>query len=1669
MAERGAVLGNMIIQMDLDNMDFIKSLSSAQRATKQAMKEMQASLGIVKRYGSNIDKLEQQEKSLGRVLKTMSSEQEQLNKKYQEAVKTSGANSQQAQRYATKINDLTAKQAKYGNLLDDTKRKLVTARNSTEELTKSLDQQRKSTELEAGKLRVMGKENKALRVEQKGLSKELDLTTRILNKERSSLSQTTRAYGVNSNAVNQQKMRVKELELAQAKLQNRQKMLNSSLGRMKTNILGFNKSINGMHLGLASLGFGIVMRGSIQFNDQIQSMAALLDNGKISAAALKNQLSGLSKASMKWSSDYGISTEQINEGMSEIIKKGYTYNQTLGAMPSILDAAKASGDDFNTVMSNSTSILEQFDLKVASTSGTLKNTKRVTDTLTFVANETAAGFSDMGTAMEYVGPVAHGLNISLEQTAAAIGLLSNNGLEGEKAGTALRGMLSRLMKPSKKNVEAFDAMGISFRDFQKGALTLPDLLEKIKNNTQDMTKAERTALIAQGFGTEAQTGVNILVNQGADALRKLTKETKQASGYTNKLAKTMNNTAAANVHKFVESIKNLGVILGNTILPMINPVVTRITAFIQKLSEMPNVMKMVVGGIGTLIGTLLLLKGTVGVFNIATTIGAMFTNPVGIAVLAIEGAVLAIIGLTIGIKKLKDNWSSIGKWLSGVWIKTLGLVGISTDKARQSLLVIGNVVNKTGAFFVHTGQVIKTEFLDVMEATSERMKSIGGLISSSVVGAFGSISGKLSGIMQIIYNNTVGKVTNLFTGLLQAIKGNTDKLSEAILNLLPTVIGFFLGGIPRLIVLGSSIVKAIAEGLGMSSGELITKVTDTIVQTINNLSNALPKFIQIGTDMITSLIIGFSENIGKFADAFSKTVTEIADSIDKNLPSLMENVTSGITSIITSLLNSLPNVINNLSSVVTGLLNSFVTIITANLPMILEAIMGIVTQLVNAFTNLLPTIVTIGMKLVLTLLTTLINVAIGNIEMIVKLGTIILTTLVTSILKLLPSLVGVAVQLISTLIQGLVSALPALINGAIKIIMALVNALIQNLPIIIEAGLKIIMALINGIVQALPAIINAILTLITSLLNVIIQSLPLFIEMAFKIIMALVVGIIKNLPKIIWAILKLVGMIVITLIKSIPKLLKMGVQLIWAIIKGIISMDIALIKAVGKLLTNMRKAAVEKMILVKKGIIDKWNDIKESTKDRIGDMVKSVKEMPGRMLKAVKSGAGKLKQGFVDMWNGVLRGVSGVVNKLTSGINTVLDALGVAKKFQIPTANWGGKVGKEEKKKYKNGTGFHPGGQMIVNDAPTATHQEAVIYPNGRAIIPKGRNVQMFAPQGTQVIPAELTKNLFPHYKKGIMSKSFEKIKDFGSSVWSGTKAAASKVKDIATNAFDYALHPSKIVDKFVSFSGLGGLPLEIAKGSINKIKGYLKGFFSKHEADGGAEPPGSGVKRWASTVSRALAMNGLPTSSDYVNAWLRQIQSESGGNPKAVQGNIGDINNKTGDLAKGLVQVIGATFNAYKFPGHGNRLNGLDSLLAGIAYAKSRYGASGMLGVIGHGHGYANGGIVRNHQIAQIAEKNRPEAVIPLHPSKRSRAYELMSQVNRIIGVKKISSSVGNTNNGLGELLAATLEQNKLLRQLVAKDTNVYLDPDKMERKTSNMQGVRWSRDNYSDGGAPA
>lgn len=335
-------------------------------------------------------------------------------------------------------------------------------------------------------------------------------------------------------------------------------------------------------------GFGAATKKAADFQTQIGGIGPLLTNGGKLTAEYRNQLDQMSDSSKKWAKQYGVSTTEINNGLSEVVRKGYDANQTLGVMPAILDATKASGDGFNDVMNVTTEVISQFNLKGKDYNSTVKNATRVTDSLTYVANATSAGFTDLGLAMGYVGPVANSLGMDVEETASAIGILSDAGLGGEKAGTALRGALTRLLKPSKQNQEGFEKLGISVEDFKKGTLTLPEMLNKIKRNTEGWTDAQRTSAIALAFGTESQSAMNVLVGKGGDALKGLTKETYNANGATKEIAKSMNDLPANKAARFKESLNVLAITIGEKLLPTLTPLVEKATKIINKFSEMDD-------------------------------------------------------------------------------------------------------------------------------------------------------------------------------------------------------------------------------------------------------------------------------------------------------------------------------------------------------------------------------------------------------------------------------------------------------------------------------------------------------------------------------------------------------------------------------------------------------------------------------------------------------------------------------------------------------------------------------------------------------------------------------------------------------------------------------------------------------------------------------------------------------------------------------------------------------------------------------------------------------------------------------------------------------------------------------------------------------------------------
>ena len=428
-------------------------------------------------------------------------------------------------------------------------------------------------------------------------------------------------------------------------------------------------------------GLALSTKKAIDFESQMNTTKSLLADTIPTADELNSTTEKLGESSKGWAKQYGISTASINEGMQEIIKKGFDSNQTIAAMPSILDATKASGDDFNVVMNASTNILRQFGLDA-------KDTGRVTDSLTYVANKTSAGFSDMGLAMEYIGPVAHSLGMSVEETSAAIGLLSDNGISGEKAGTALRGALSKLLKPSKSNAKAMRELGFSVEEFQSGSLKLPDIIDRIKESTKGWTEAERSSAIARAFGVEAQTGMNALINQGGDALRNLTKETENARGYTKKLSNELSKSSKNGVERFKSSLEVLQINVGQKLLPLLTPAVEKVSKFIEWLDKAPESTKRLALGVGGFLALGYPFLNMIG--NASTGLGYLFKSGSKVANLFSKGLSLGKAG-----KEAAETGTQVAGMSGKIGRLKTALTGI-TGKAGLLKTALAGVTSPVG-------------------------------------------------------------------------------------------------------------------------------------------------------------------------------------------------------------------------------------------------------------------------------------------------------------------------------------------------------------------------------------------------------------------------------------------------------------------------------------------------------------------------------------------------------------------------------------------------------------------------------------------------------------------------------------------------------------------------------------------------------------------------------------------------------------------------------------------------------------------------------------------------------------------------------------------------------------------------------------------------------------
>ncbi|MED4860139.1 phage tail tape measure protein [Bacillus atrophaeus] len=550
---------------------------------------------------------------------------------------------------------------------------------------------------------------------------------------------------------------------------------------------------------------------------------------------------------------------------------------------------------------------------------------------------------------------------------------------------------------------------------------------------------------------------------------------------------------------------------------------------------------------------------------------------------------------------------------------------------------------------------------------------------------------------------------------------------------------------------------------------------------------------------------------------------------------------------------------------------------------------------------------------------------------------------------------------------------------------------------------------------------------------------------------------------------------------------------------------------------------------VKKSITKKQHDDTVSSAESQKDQVvkEAEKTHKGVVSEAKLQAAGHVKEvdwetgEVLGKWDTFVVDLAGVVNKITGGINTVLEFMHIP---TIPEWKPKGYSGNSEMqiapgRAYAKGTDFHPGGKALVGEEGWEyAHTPGI----GTYVVGMGGPQIWDLPRGTSVLPHAQSKDLasggLPGYAGGVgnfFKNAIDGSKKLVKGAMSAGKGVVSKTKDVASGVMEMIMKgPEKMIKSLFSGllpykSGKGidslgtGILQTLKNGAGQFLKGILPsaGTFSASAykgATGSAE-----VQKW---VAEAVGIAGVPFS--WVPGLITIAMKESGGNPNAI--NLTDSNAKAGHPSRGLMQTIPSTFSAHAFPGHNNILNPVDSVLAAINYIKGRYGDianhPGLKSMARGGPyvGYAKGGTSPGRggsKWAILNERGYDETTITQDPSYRERNIGLWARVGRELGVlpsiqegmiskalvllqkasvaRTETASRGNVSvdmsrvvenqerqiSMMGQQIDALQQNLQLLQQLVLKDNSTYIDGTKVDQSSAD----RYNRKRYRNGGKPA
>lgn len=680
------------------------------------------------------------------------------------------------------------------------------------------------------------------------------------------------------------------LRTAQSEADRASKNMATKIGN---NITGIGKSMTSVGSTLTKsvtvplLGIGTAgLKVASDFDSAMSGVKAI-------SGATGEEFDALRAKAIELGGSTAFSANEVAEAMTEMAKAGWDSQQILDGMGGVLDAAAASGENLGTVSTIVADAITGFGLEA-------KESTRIADLLTQAANSGTIGINDLGESFKYIAPVAGSMGLSIEDVTTALSAMSMSGIKGSQAGTSLRGVLTRMVKPTDQVAAAMDKLGIVLTNSDGTFKSLDKILLEMRGSFSGLTDEQKTYYAATLAGQEGMSGLLSLLNISQEEYDEIAASMDNATGVAQETAAVMRDNLAADVEELGGSLESLAITLAEHIIPHLRTFVQWLTELVGKFAALdPETQKTILkfAGIAAVIGPVILILG-----KLVTGIGSIISafGKLKAAIPAIKGGLVAIKG---------------------------AIAGISAPVAA----VIAVIVALVAAFA--TLWKTNEEFRNKMTAIWNQIKGTFDKLCQGIVDRLNKLGFDFENIGEVlsaIWKGFCDLLAPYFEGVFQYIADTFDTIVNVILGILDFFIAIFTGD---------------WEGAWDAIKGIFESVWNGIVAWFQNIGNTLLGMLDVVLGWFGTTWDETWTNIKQF-------FVDIWNGITSFFSNVINSIKMAVSNFITTIINFFAQLPTNIANFITNAYNSVVTWVSNMVAKAREMGQNFLNAVVSFFTNL---------------------------------------------------------------------------------------------------------------------------------------------------------------------------------------------------------------------------------------------------------------------------------------------------------------------------------------------------------------------------------------------------------------------------------------------------------------------------------------------------------------------------------------------------------------------------------------------------------------------------------------------------------------------------------------------------------------------------------------------